>query len=293
MSVYTRNVPTTDHGSRWLARPTRVVLHHAATDDLEALLALMQPGGRKVSAHAAIGGREIVAVVPEDRRSFSLAAALFERSILSAECVNSTGAPTWNLSAETHESIARWVADVCTRWGIVPHRDGPPKSWTVLGHREVHTIHGAGYATACPGGMNLDGITARAQHLMIEPTKGATMTAAYLHAPAEGKRPARFLLVGLDVPGGSVVTSNVAEAEALGFVYGNRPEADGIGAKNGGPVKRITQAQADTAVALYARLRAAKVAEERGTVGGPVDVAAIAAAAADATAATFAERLRP
>lgn len=293
MSVYTRSAPTTDHGSRFGARPTRVVLHHAATSDLEALLALMQPGGRTVSAHAAIGGREIVAVVPEERRSFSLAAALFERSILSAECINSTGAPTWNLSAETHESIARWVADVCTRWGIVPHRDGPPKSWTVLGHREVHTIHGAGYATACPGGMNLDGITARAQQIMIEPNEGATMTAAYLHAPAEGKRPQRFILAGLNVPGGSFVTTSVAEAEALGFVYGNRAEVDNVGAKNGGPVKRITQAQADTAIALYARLRAAKVAEERGTVGAPVDVDAIANATANATAATFADRLRP
>ena len=166
MSVYTSTKLTTDHGSRFLAKPTRIVLHHGATTSLSDLIALMMPGGRTVSAHAAIGGREIVNVVPENRRSYSLGSALFERSILSAECVNSTGAPHWRLSDETHESIARWVADVSRRHKIKPHRDGPPSSWTVIGHREVYTIHRKGYATACPGGMRLDSIAKRAQELL-------------------------------------------------------------------------------------------------------------------------------
>lgn len=166
MSVYTSTKLTTDHGSRFLAKPTRIVLHHGATTSLSGLIALMMPGGRTVSAHAAIGGREIVNVVPESRRSYSLGSALFERSILSAECVNSTGAPYWLLSDETHESIARWVADVSRRHKIKPHRDGPPSSWTVIGHREVYTIHRKGYATACPGGMRLDWIAKRAQELL-------------------------------------------------------------------------------------------------------------------------------
>jgi len=169
MSVYTSTQRTTDHGSRFGVKPTRVVLHHAATTSLAGLLRLMMPGGRKVSAHAAIHENEIVSVVPESRRSFSLASAIFERGVLSAECVNSTGAPSWSLSDRTHESIARWVADVCRRHGIRPHRDGDPNTWTVIGHREVFTIHRRGYATACPGGMRLDSITRRAQQILNPP----------------------------------------------------------------------------------------------------------------------------
>jgi len=98
------------------------------------------------------------------------------------------------------------------------------------------------------------------------------MTAAYIHAPAESTKPARFALVGLEVPGGSFVTTVVGEAEALGFVYGNRAQTDGVGAKNGNPVKRVTQAQLDAAVALYARLRAALVAETSGGVSTGVSL---------------------
>ena len=166
MSIYTSTRRTTDHGSRFGFKPKRVVLHHAATTSLAVLLRLMMPGGRTVSAHAAIADDEIVSVVPESRRSFSLASSFFERNVLSAECVNSTGAPNWALSDRTHESIARWVADCSRRHGIRPHRDGNPKTWTVIGHREVYTIHRRGYATACPGGMRLDSITRRAQQIL-------------------------------------------------------------------------------------------------------------------------------
>ena len=166
MSIYTSTRRTTDHGSRFGFKPKRFALHHGATTSLAGLLRLMMPGGRKVSAHAAIDGDQIVSVVPESRRSFSLASALFERDVLSAECVNSRGAPSWALSDRTHESIARWVADVCRRHSIRPHRDGKPKTWTVIGHREVYTIHRRGYATACPGGMRLDSITRRAQQIL-------------------------------------------------------------------------------------------------------------------------------
>lgn len=166
MSVYTSSALTTDYGSRFGVKPDLIVPHHAAMQSLPGLVALMQPGGRTVSAHAAIGGSQIINTVPESERSFSLGAAVFERRVLSAECVNSAGAPGWPLADDTHESIARWVADVAQRWGIWPHRTGNPRDWTIIGHREVYTIHGQGYATACPGGMNLDWIVQRAQQIM-------------------------------------------------------------------------------------------------------------------------------
>lgn len=175
MTVYTSTQLTSDHGSREGVKPSLIVLHHAATTSLSGLIGLMMPGGRIVSAHAAIGGDEIVNTVPEDRRSYSLGAAVFERRVLSAECVNSAAAPGWPLSDATEESTARWVADVSVRRGIRPHREGDPKGWTVIGHREVFTIHGQSYATACPGGMRLDAVVARAQQIIAEQTEEQDM----------------------------------------------------------------------------------------------------------------------
>lgn len=110
MAVYTSTELTTDYGSRFGVVPSLIVLHHAASTSLAGLIALMQPGGRTVSAHAAIGGDQIVNTVPELGSSLSLGFAVFERRVLSAECVNSTLSPEWGLSDATHESIARWVA---------------------------------------------------------------------------------------------------------------------------------------------------------------------------------------
>lgn len=172
MTVYTDTRLTTDCAPRLNGqKPNIVVLHHTAgVMSIDALVGMMMPGGRTVSAHAAIKDREIVNVVPESKRAYALGDAAFDSRALNAECINSTGGPKWELSDATHESIARWVADVCKRHGIRPHREGPQRSWTVIGHREVHSIHGAGYATACPGGMRLGWIVERAQTILEQNT---------------------------------------------------------------------------------------------------------------------------
>lgn len=89
-----------------------------------------------------------------------------------------------------------------------------------------------------------------------------TMNASYLFAPAASGKPARYILCGIQVPGGSYVTTNVAEAEAMGFVYGQQS-----GNRVGAPIREITQAQLDNAVALYAKLHAQWLAEQ-GAGGG-------------------------
>lgn len=167
MSVYTRTQLTTDHGPRVPEqKPNIIVLHHGALFSLSSLLGLMMPGGRTVSAHAAIADKEIVKVVPSARRAYSLGSQSFDSRAMSTECVNNSGAPGWTLSDETHESIAQWVAEHCREFGIIPNRSGPQKSWTVIGHREVYTIWGASYATACPGGMRMGWIVNRAKQLL-------------------------------------------------------------------------------------------------------------------------------
>ena len=159
-----RLIPSSEYGPR--STPvTHVVLHHAATTSLSGLESLMQPGGRTVSAHYAVKDRTRVLKVPLTDRAYSLASSLWDSRSVTVECANqsTTG---WTISDASHESLAIIVADAALEFGFYPHRDGDPKSWSVLGHREVFTIHGASYPTACPGGMNLDAITKRAQELL-------------------------------------------------------------------------------------------------------------------------------
>ncbi|MBO3663746.1 peptidoglycan recognition protein family protein [Microbacterium stercoris] len=170
---------TSDHSPR-TRKVGGVVLHHAAMVKqpgilvraalrlfraLANLLGLMQPGGRQVSAHVGIEDGQVVQAVPFDRRAWSLADAYWDSWAVTAECINSS-ANGWTLSAATHESIAQYVAEMARRFGFYPHRNGNPKTWTVIGHREVYTIHGGSYATACPGGMDLNWITKRAQQIL-------------------------------------------------------------------------------------------------------------------------------
>ena len=183
--VFTRTQLTSDHSPRTVAA-NMAVLHHAAlTGSVQVLVNMMMPGGRTVSAHAAIKDGEIVNVVPLNRRAWSLGDAYWDSRAYTAECVNSTGAPGWNLSQATHESIARFVAEIARRGGWWPHRDGNPKTWTVIGHREVYTIHGGSYATACPGGMNLGWITKRAQEILGGKGGAPASAAPVYYAPGD------------------------------------------------------------------------------------------------------------
>lgn len=155
---------TTDHAER-SERVSHVVLHHAATTSLASLEYLMEPGGRTVSAHYAVKDRERVLKVPLDRRAYSLGSPRWDSKAVTVECANES-VRGWTISAASHESLALIVAHAAERFGFTPHRDGPPETWTVLGHREVYTIHGASYPTACPGGLDLDLVTRRARELM-------------------------------------------------------------------------------------------------------------------------------
>lgn len=165
MGVVDSRQLTSDHSPR-----TRsvggMVLHHAAmTGGLQNLVNMMMPGGRTVSAHLAIKDGTAIQCVPFDRRAWSLGDAYWDSWACTCECVNSS-ANGWTLSAATHETIAQYVAEMSRRFGFYPHRNGNPRTWTALGHREVYTIHGGSYATACPGGMDLNWITKRAQQIL-------------------------------------------------------------------------------------------------------------------------------
>jgi hypothetical protein len=181
-----RVVPTPDSNARTkpLEKQPRVLLicHHAATTSLSGILALFQPGGRTVSATFAIGNDgEIVGCVDPSRRPWTSASKLDDIAI-TFECANlsTTG---WTISEKSYQSIAKiaaWMNAVYPGFSIDREH--------IVGHRELYTRWGESYATACPGGMDLDRVVALAR---------VTSPAGLGETPIEEpnrKRPTMFLL---------------------------------------------------------------------------------------------------
>lgn len=149
--------------------PQGVVLHHGATTSADAIIDMEVSGSRQVSSHQVVKDKRIAGVVQEQFRAWSLSSAEWDSWAFTVECANES-TNGWTISDESHESLAQLTADWAKRAGFWPHRDGNPETWTLLGHREVYTIHGASYATACPGGMNLDFVAKRAQQILVGET---------------------------------------------------------------------------------------------------------------------------
>lgn len=202
-----------------------VVLHHAATTSLSGILGLFQPGGRTVSAHLAVKDGQRVGAVPEQFRAWSLGSEYWDSWAMTVECANESS-NGWTISAASHESLAQLVADWARRYKFTPHRSGDPKGWTVLGHREVYTIHGDSYATACPGGMDLNYIVKRAQELLGSKPAGGGGTAVPIPEALEGVDMPAVIKRTEGVPEWSLVFPSLAGPSKLerGYVATTDPK---------------------------------------------------------------------
>lgn len=139
------------------------VLHHAAMTNFEGLKYL-EMGAKQVSSSAIIKDHRNESMMGDGDRPWSLSSAYWDSALRSVEtCNESTNG--WTISDASHWELAKAVAYWSEREGWWPHRSGSRDTWTVIGHNEVYTIHGASYATACPGGMNINLVVARAQEL--------------------------------------------------------------------------------------------------------------------------------
>lgn len=160
---------TETHNTRQYSSRTRsvggVVLHHAATTNADQVINMEVSGSKQVSSHQVVKNERSAGIVQEQFRAWSLSDAYWDSWALTVECANESS-NGWTISDASHEKLAQHVADWARRYGFYPHRNGDPKTWTVIGHREVYSIHGGSYATACPGGMDLDRITRRAQEIL-------------------------------------------------------------------------------------------------------------------------------
>jgi hypothetical protein len=107
-------------------------------------------GAREVSSTVIIKDDQVASMFDEQYRAWSLSSQYWDSVSLSSETCNETTAPGWTISEASYATLAKVVADWCIRYGIACNRT------QIMGHREVYTRYGASYATACPGGIDLD-----------------------------------------------------------------------------------------------------------------------------------------
>jgi peptidoglycan hydrolase-like protein with peptidoglycan-binding domain len=156
--------------SRNGARIDHVILHHSASTDANGVVGMMVSGSRTVSSNYVIGkDGTVYGVVPEDFRAWTSGAssdggkgAAYDRRSITFEVADEIAgdAHGWPISEASYAALARVVADVSRRYGIPLDRDH------IVGHRELWTRFRASYATACPGGMDMDRVVCDARQLL-------------------------------------------------------------------------------------------------------------------------------
>lgn len=143
------------------------IVHHAA-DPREASVQLqrfMNPNDRDVSCTWFMGkdGTAYKVVRPSKRQWTT--GRIIDQKALTVETQNTTGAPSWGISDESHEGIAKLVAWWHKTYGGKIDREH------VLGHSEARAkLDPSIPATACPGpSMDLDRIVKCALELVDPP----------------------------------------------------------------------------------------------------------------------------
>lgn len=144
-----------------------IVHHYAGTQDPEsAWRRFMAPNDRSVSPNYQVNADgSVFEVVPPDRfRAWTTGA--IDHQAVTCETQNTSGAPAWGISVESHEAIAHLIAWASKRYGFPIQRgavaDGNVVTRPgVVGHRE--TPAGRQTSTSCPGpSMDLDYLVRRA-----------------------------------------------------------------------------------------------------------------------------------
>ena len=147
-----------------------IVHHYAGTQDPEsAWRRFNAPNDRSVSPNYQVNADgSVFEVVPPDRfRAWTT--GTIDHQAVTCETQNTSGAPSWGISRESHEAIAHLIAWASRRYGFPIQRgrvaDGNRVEVPgVVGHRE--TPAGRQTSTACPGpSMDLDWLVNRARQI--------------------------------------------------------------------------------------------------------------------------------
>ncbi|WP_238989731.1 peptidoglycan recognition protein family protein [Streptococcus uberis] len=143
-------------------------------------------GGREASANYIVHDNQIVGCVGENYTAWHCGGqgAITNQNSIGIEHVNATlnGANS-TFSAQTVDTGAKLVAEICKRLGIVPSRK------TIVGHKEV-------YATACPQSLNLDDYVNKVLSYYNGKTSSQTKQETPKTAPSQpNKQPSARIIV--------------------------------------------------------------------------------------------------
>lgn len=151
--------------SRNGAKIQSVILHHGATTNDELMIQMMVSGSREVSAQAVVKDGRRTGVVDEDYRAWTSASAYWDGRSNTIECANES-TNGWTISDASYNSMAILLADWSIRYNFALIRNG--RNSTVFGHRELYQFFGDSYATACPGGMDVDRVVREANAIKAQ-----------------------------------------------------------------------------------------------------------------------------
>jgi N-acetyl-anhydromuramyl-L-alanine amidase AmpD len=148
------------HSSRNGTKIDTLLLHHAATVSAATVVGMMVSGSRTVSANYVCGNDgQLFGIVDEENRAWTSGSssdggrgAAWDRRSITVETANESYGGSWPISERSYATLAALAADLHRRYGLKLDRDH------VIGHRELWQRYRASYATACPGGMDLDRI---------------------------------------------------------------------------------------------------------------------------------------
>lgn len=197
---------------------------------------------------------------PDRRRPWTSGAV--DNRAVTVETQNITGAPDWLCSDASHEAIAALVAFAHARWGIPLDRSH------VIGHREAP----GAYATACPGGINLDWIVTRAIQITqqgeddmftnedrarLDATYAGVFGAANLGAPGvdeltwsnpEGGQKSRYGLLPIVIHNQSLIMTQAGQIAALTKAVGQMAQNGGNGTIDMNAIAEAAEAGAKEAL---------------------------------------------
>lgn len=143
--------------------------HHGATTNLRPMI----HGEREVSAHYFIlNDGTIIGVVPETRRPYTSGSAA-DHWMITWEVENAAlgDASGWPRSPAATASVIKLAADVAAFYGFAVIRRE-----TYFGHRELWSLLGLSYTTACPGGAPLDDTADAVNSLLAGETLAVSKT---------------------------------------------------------------------------------------------------------------------
>lgn len=122
-----------------------IVIHHAASTNLDSVGQAFATPGRGGSAHYGVKGQQIHQYVREEDTAWHCGDWAGNCCTIGIETVNSTGAPSWLVDDETFETLAKLVADIAKRNNLGTLKFDPNGTYpTLSAHRDWSP-------TYCPG----------------------------------------------------------------------------------------------------------------------------------------------